>query len=88
MAQVGGTGGPDAGIAAGAALGGLVLRLADVRDTFLTGGLLTAGGCAVLLGAQVPRHGPRAAGQGLAEETDQPDQPALARTGTTHHDDR
>ncbi|MEV0622444.1 hypothetical protein AB0I81_54645 [Nonomuraea sp. NPDC050404] len=39
----------NAGIAAGAALGGLVLPLADVRGTFLAGGLLTVGSCAVLL---------------------------------------
>ncbi|MFD7663713.1 MFS transporter [Streptomyces sp. NPDC059788] len=40
----------NAGIAAGAALGGLVLPLAGVRGVFLMGGLLTAGACAVLLG--------------------------------------
>lgn len=39
----------NAGIAAGAALGALVLPPADVRGTFLTGGLLTAGACVVLL---------------------------------------
>ncbi|MFD4561443.1 MFS transporter [Streptomyces sp. NPDC058469] len=53
----------NAGIAAGAALGGLVLRLADVRGTFLTGGLLTVGACAVLLGARVLRCGPTSAGR-------------------------
>ncbi|KUN09452.1 sugar transporter [Streptomyces yokosukanensis] len=42
----------NAGIAAGAALGGLILPLADVRCAFLAGGLLTAGACAVLLGAR------------------------------------
>lgn len=42
----------NAGIAAGAALGGLILPLADVRGTFLTGGLLTLGACAVLLGGR------------------------------------
>ncbi|MER5210124.1 hypothetical protein ABT063_05935 [Streptomyces sp. NPDC002838] len=43
----------DAGIAAGAALGGLVLPLAGVRGTFLMGGLLTVGACAVLLGERL-----------------------------------
>ncbi|WP_371786476.1 MFS transporter [Streptosporangium subroseum] len=40
----------NAGIAAGAALGGLVLPLADVRGTFLAGGLMTVAACAVLVG--------------------------------------
>ncbi|MEU1470994.1 MFS transporter [Streptomyces sp. NPDC005761] len=48
----------NAGIAAGATLGGLVLPLADVRGTFLAGGLLTLGACAVLLGGQLLRHRP------------------------------
>ncbi|MGW2835443.1 MFS transporter [Streptomyces sp. NPDC001286] len=39
----------NAGIAAGAALGGLVLSLTDVRTTFLTGGLATAAAYGVLL---------------------------------------
>ncbi|MEW2620421.1 MFS transporter [Streptomyces sp. NPDC048106] len=43
----------NAGIAAGAALGSLLLPLADVRGTFLAGGLLTAGACAVLLGGRL-----------------------------------
>ncbi|MEU2660297.1 MFS transporter [Streptomyces sp. NPDC007325] len=42
----------NAGIAAGAALGGLVLSLADVRGTVLAGGLLSAAACAVLLAGQ------------------------------------
>ncbi|WP_432215788.1 hypothetical protein [Streptomyces hygroscopicus] len=50
-----------AGIAAGAALGGLVLPLADVRGTFLVGGLLTVGARAVLLGGRLLRHGPESA---------------------------
>ncbi|MER7027521.1 MULTISPECIES: MFS transporter [Streptomyces] len=41
----------NAGIAGGAALGGLVLPSAGVRGAFLVGGLLTAGACAVLLGS-------------------------------------
>ncbi|MEV6959512.1 MFS transporter [Streptomyces sp. NPDC051207] len=45
-----------AGIAAGAALGGLILPLADVRGTFLAGGSLTAGACAVLLGGRLLRN--------------------------------
>ncbi|MET7381519.1 MFS transporter [Streptomyces sp. NPDC005526] len=47
----------NAGIAAGAALGALVLPLAGVRGTFLAGGLLTVGGCAVLLGGRLPPGG-------------------------------
>ncbi|MDQ0990086.1 putative MFS family arabinose efflux permease [Streptomyces sp. V3I7] len=43
----------NAGIAAGAALGGLILPLADVRGTFLAGGLLTVGACVVLLGERL-----------------------------------
>ena len=43
----------NAGIAAGAAPGGLILPSADVRDTFLVGGLLTRGACAVLLGRRL-----------------------------------
>ncbi|MEU0936309.1 MFS transporter [Embleya sp. NPDC005971] len=44
----------NAGIAAGAALGALILPLADVRGAFLAGGLLTVGACAVLLGGGLP----------------------------------
>ncbi|AOP51262.1 MFS transporter [Streptomyces lydicus] len=43
----------NAGIAAGAALGALVLPLSDVRGVFLAGGLLTVGACAVLLGGRL-----------------------------------
>jgi MFS transporter, DHA1 family, inner membrane transport protein len=39
----------NAGIAVGAALGALALPLADVRSTFLVGGLLAVGACVVLL---------------------------------------
>ncbi|MFH8680674.1 MFS transporter [Streptomyces lydicus] len=55
----------NAGIAAGAALGALVLPLSDARGVFLAGGLLTVGACAVLLGGRLlpgrPMHrsGPR-----------------------------
>lgn len=53
----------NAGIAAGAALGGLVLPLAGVRGTFLLGGVLTIGACAVLLGGRLLRaFGPESAG--------------------------
>lgn len=45
----------NAGIAAGAALGGLILAPADVRGAFLAGGLLTSGACAVLLAGRRPR---------------------------------
>ncbi|MFJ7629207.1 MFS transporter [Streptomyces sp. NPDC097595] len=51
----------NAGIAAGAALGGLILSLAGVRGTFLCGGLLTVAACAVLLGERLlprPRRTP------------------------------
>jgi predicted MFS family arabinose efflux permease len=44
----------NAGIAAGAALGGLVLALAGVRGAFLAGGLMTVAACAVLLGGRQP----------------------------------
>ncbi|MET8771776.1 MFS transporter [Streptomyces sp. NPDC004658] len=48
----------NAGIAAGAALGGLLLPLAGARGAFLAGGLLTAGACAVLLvGRRLPGDG-------------------------------
>ncbi|MFF9512199.1 MFS transporter [Streptomyces sp. NPDC014724] len=43
----------NAGIAAGAAVGGLVLPRADVRGAFLAGGLLTVVACVVLLGERV-----------------------------------
>ncbi|RRQ75864.1 MFS transporter [Streptomyces griseofuscus] len=43
----------NAGIAAGAALGALILPLADVRGAFLAGGLLTTGACAVLLAESI-----------------------------------
>ncbi|ALV37798.1 sugar transporter [Streptomyces sp. CdTB01] len=52
----------NAGIAAGAALGGLILPLAGVRATFLTGGLTTAAACGVLLGERLLRGGPTPAG--------------------------
>ncbi len=52
----------NAGIAAGAALGGLVLPLAGARGTFLVGGLLTVVACAVLLGGRLLRvFGPESA---------------------------
>ncbi|MEV5982627.1 MFS transporter [Streptomyces sp. NPDC052114] len=46
----------NAGIAAGAALGALTLSLADVRGTFLVGGLLTVAACGVQLGARLLRR--------------------------------
>ncbi|WNM30936.1 MFS transporter [Streptomyces sp. Li-HN-5-11] len=48
----------NAGIAAGAALGGLVLPLAGVRGAFLAGGLLTVAACAVLCGGRPRRSRP------------------------------
>ncbi|MFF8693018.1 MFS transporter [Streptomyces sp. NPDC015144] len=51
------------GIAAGAALGGLILPLAGARGTFLVGGLLAVAACAVLLGERLLRApGPESAG--------------------------
>ncbi|WP_318216429.1 MFS transporter [Streptomyces sp. SCL15-6] len=61
LALAANSGAYNAGIAAGAALGGLVLPLADVRGTFLAGGLLTVGACAVLLGGRLLRPGPGSA---------------------------
>ncbi|MGC4948817.1 MFS transporter [Streptomyces sp. DT224] len=43
----------NAGIAAGAALGGLILPSVEVRGTFLVGGLLTFTACAVVLGGRL-----------------------------------
>ncbi len=53
LALAANSGSYNAGIAAGAALGGLILPPADVRGTFLAGGLLTCGACAVLVGGRV-----------------------------------
>lgn len=49
LAPAANSGAYNAGIAAGAALGGLVLPLAGVRGAFLAGGLVTVAACAVLL---------------------------------------
>ncbi|WNI20574.1 MFS transporter [Streptomyces sp. ITFR-16] len=49
LALAANSGAYNAGIAAGAALGGLVLPLAGVRGAFLVGGLVTVAACAVLL---------------------------------------
>lgn len=57
MALAANSGGYNAGIASGAALGGLVLTHADVRGTFLMGGLLTVTACAVLLGERLLPRG-------------------------------
>ncbi|MGW1876936.1 hypothetical protein [Streptomyces sp. NPDC001975] len=57
MALAANSGFYNAGIAAGAALGGLILPPAGIRAVFLAGGLLTAGACAVLLGGRLPRAG-------------------------------
>ncbi|MCK7622410.1 MFS transporter [Streptomyces sp. RS10V-4] len=53
LALAANSGAYNAGIAAGAALGGLVLPLAGVRAAFLAGGLLSAAACAVLTGARL-----------------------------------
>ncbi|MGN5632042.1 MFS transporter, partial [Streptomyces sp. AC154] len=57
MALAANSGGYNAGIASGAALGGLVLTHFDVRGTFLMGGLLTVAACAVLLGERLLPRG-------------------------------
>lgn len=72
LALAANSGAYNAGIAAGAALGGLILPLAGVRAAFLAGGLLTAGACAVLL---CERRLPGA-------ETARPVRAAKARTDT------
>ncbi|MFD0026217.1 MFS transporter [Streptomyces sp. NPDC058382] len=61
MALAANSGAYNAGIAAGAALGGLVLSLSGVRGTFLAGGLLSVAGCAVLLGERLLPGGGRTA---------------------------
>ncbi|WP_416484181.1 MFS transporter [Streptomyces sp. CL12] len=53
LALAANSGAYNAGIAAGAALGALILPLADVRGAFLAGGLLTVGACAVLLAESI-----------------------------------
>lgn len=59
----------NAGIAAGAALGGLVLRLGGVRGAFLVGGAVTVGACVVLVGTEVVWRGSTGAGQkGVGEK--------------------
>ncbi|MBL1104249.1 MFS transporter [Streptomyces sp. 5-8] len=63
LALAANSGGYNAGIAAGAALGALLLPHVGPRGVFLAGGLLTAGACAVLLGGQSPRHPPEPAGR-------------------------
>ncbi|MFJ1927033.1 MULTISPECIES: MFS transporter [unclassified Streptomyces] len=57
LALAANSGGYNAGIASGAALGGLVLTHAGVRGTFLIGGLLTVAACAVLLGERLLPRG-------------------------------
>ncbi|MFD7432007.1 MFS transporter [Streptomyces sp. NPDC059818] len=76
MALAANSGAYNAGIAVGAALGGLVLSLSDVRGTFLLGGLLSVAGCTVLLaerlvpGGGAGRSGPRAGQPGLSGARD------------------
>ncbi|MFF9815089.1 hypothetical protein [Streptomyces sp. NPDC014006] len=53
LALAANSGSYNAGIAADAALRGVVLPLADVRGTFLAGGLMTVGACAVLLAGRL-----------------------------------
>lgn len=63
----------DAGIATGAALGGIVLPLADVRGTFLAGGLLTLGACAALLGRRlVPQQAETGSRKGNGARPEEP----------------
>ncbi|MGW2281584.1 MFS transporter [Streptomyces sp. NPDC001770] len=56
LALAANSGSYNAGIAAGAALGGLVLSHADVRGAFLAGGLLPVAACAVALLGGAPRR--------------------------------
>nr|WP_052862284.1 MFS transporter [Streptomyces sp. Tu6071] len=56
LALAANSGAYNAGIAAGAALGGLVLAGAGVRGTFLTGGLVSLAAGLTLLRAARPRH--------------------------------
>ncbi|MER8009435.1 MFS transporter [Streptomyces sp. NPDC094149] len=62
MALAANSGLHNAGIAAGAALGGLILSLTDVRTTFLTGGLTTAAAYGVLLTERLLPGRPASAG--------------------------
>ncbi len=67
MALAANSGAYNAGVATGAALGELVLPLTDVRGTFLVGGLLTLGACAVSLGGRLlPGLAQARAGRGTA----------------------
>ncbi|WP_371604876.1 MFS transporter [Streptomyces sp. NBC_01220] len=61
MALAANSGSYNAGIAAGAALGGLILPLAGVRGTFLAGGLLTVGAWVVLVSGRLMRGRPEPA---------------------------
>ncbi|MFE2040454.1 MFS transporter [Streptomyces sp. NPDC059477] len=61
LALAANSGAYNAGIAGGAALGGLILAHTDVRAAFLAGGLLTAAACVVLT---LPTPTPRAGGPG------------------------
>ncbi|MFI6611740.1 MFS transporter [Streptomyces sp. NPDC050507] len=61
MALAANSGSYNAGIAAGAALGGLILPLAGVRGTFLAGGLLTVGAWVVLVSGRLLRGRPEPA---------------------------
>ncbi|MEW2530929.1 MFS transporter [Streptomyces sp. NPDC047071] len=62
----------NAGVAAGALAGGLLLPLVGVRGTFLVGGLMTLAALALLLEEHLPRRGERraAAPQGAAARAD------------------
>ncbi|MER7598140.1 MFS transporter [Streptomyces hydrogenans] len=55
LALAANSGAYNAGIAAGAALGSATVTLADLRTTFLTGGLLTTTSCTLLLLLLTPR---------------------------------
>lgn len=61
MALAANSGSYNAGIAAGAALGGLILPLAGVQGTFLAGGLLTVGAWVVLVSGRLLRGRPEPA---------------------------
>ncbi|MEU5469914.1 MFS transporter [Streptomyces lydicus] len=77
----------NAGIAAGAALGGVVLQLADVRGAFLVGGLLTVGACAVLLGGRLLPGAPLRAPAASSRLTACADETGLTSLSQAHPSD-
>ncbi|MFI9047436.1 MFS transporter [Streptomyces sp. NPDC053427] len=87
LALAANSGAYNAGIAAGAALGGLILPLTDVRGTFLAGGLLTAAACAVLLGGRLLSGGPLHAPAARSRSTARIDETGLTSLDQSHPSD-